>query len=210
MPSVARVCVEVDLTKKIPKRVWIGCGEKGLCHEVLLENKPKYCKYYCNKGHDEESCILLLPNNVEKEVKKGYLIPKKILKRPEKNGTDDQKDEMQLVGESSNHVEGEEINDSFEKKTDQVDFDIEASQEEDKEEGKIEERDEDKNNCNASVKGRKEWKIKCKKIQEHIDKINNQDLQREEVQVIENQALSPKGTNIPELNKNLASKLLYL
>lgn len=40
--SMARVCVEVDLTKNISKRLWIESGEIGFWQAAVVENRPKY------------------------------------------------------------------------------------------------------------------------------------------------------------------------
>ena len=57
--SMARVCVETDLQKKIPRRVWIGCGSKGFWQEVQHEEMPLYYNHCLKKGHNLESCIFL-------------------------------------------------------------------------------------------------------------------------------------------------------
>ena len=59
-PSVARVCMEVDLLKPRPSWVWIGNGTlEGFWQELIAENPHKYCSHYFRQGHDEESCHVL-------------------------------------------------------------------------------------------------------------------------------------------------------
>lgn len=60
-PSLARVCVEVDLKSKLPNRVWIGCGEWGFWQEVCYEHLPKYCIYCSKKGHGITYCLFKSP-----------------------------------------------------------------------------------------------------------------------------------------------------
>ena len=39
-PSVARVCIEVNFLRNLPKRVWIGNGESGFWQAVTYEKLP--------------------------------------------------------------------------------------------------------------------------------------------------------------------------
>ena len=43
-PSVAWVCVEVNLLRSLPKRIWIGQGDGGFWQSVTYESLPTYCK----------------------------------------------------------------------------------------------------------------------------------------------------------------------
>nr|XP_027082281.1 uncharacterized protein LOC113704592 [Coffea arabica] len=61
-PSVARVCVEVDLLRPTPSRVWIGnSNHAGFWQELVVENPPRYCSHCFRQGHDEETCHELKP-----------------------------------------------------------------------------------------------------------------------------------------------------
>ncbi|XP_027122242.1 uncharacterized protein [Coffea arabica] len=43
-PSVARVCVEVDLVKPICSQVWVAVeGEIGFWQQIIIEDLPSYC-----------------------------------------------------------------------------------------------------------------------------------------------------------------------
>ncbi|CAH9072290.1 unnamed protein product [Cuscuta epithymum] len=55
-PAVARVCIELDLTKEIPNKVWINCGSYGFAQPVLYENRPRYCGSCLHLGHSVEKC----------------------------------------------------------------------------------------------------------------------------------------------------------
>lgn len=55
-PSVARVCVEMDLVKKFPLRVWIGSGFSGYWQNVVYEKVPSYCTKCYKQGHSNSSC----------------------------------------------------------------------------------------------------------------------------------------------------------
>lgn len=55
-PSVARVCMEMDLLKKFPHRIWLECGVNGFWQPVTYEKVPKYCTNCLKQGHDLEEC----------------------------------------------------------------------------------------------------------------------------------------------------------
>lgn len=46
-PSIAKVCVQVDITKSLPHRIWLECGEKmpGFLQEVEYVRIPSFCKH---------------------------------------------------------------------------------------------------------------------------------------------------------------------
>ncbi|KAG9444330.1 hypothetical protein H6P81_015670 [Aristolochia fimbriata] len=54
--NVARVCMEVDLVKELPKRVWIGIGDGGFWQEIQYEKLPSYCKICKLQGHSVQKC----------------------------------------------------------------------------------------------------------------------------------------------------------
>ncbi|XP_071924868.1 uncharacterized protein [Coffea arabica] len=61
-PSVAHVCVKVDLLRTLPSRVWIGNGDSaGFWQELVVENLPQYCTHCYRQGHGENNCHVLHP-----------------------------------------------------------------------------------------------------------------------------------------------------
>lgn len=63
-PSIAKLCVQVALTKDIPCRVWLECGEKrpGYWQEVVYDRIPSFCKHCLRIGHDISMCKFLDPS----------------------------------------------------------------------------------------------------------------------------------------------------
>lgn len=65
-PSVARLCmeVEVNLLTKLPKHIWLVCGDAipGYWHEIEYEILPAYCKHCKRLGHDIHVCMLAHPH----------------------------------------------------------------------------------------------------------------------------------------------------
>ncbi|KAL0318116.1 UNVERIFIED_CONTAM: hypothetical protein Scaly_2863800 [Sesamum calycinum] len=57
-PSVARICVELDLTKKRICEICIGRDSKGIAQNVMYEILSKYCIGCKDIGHDWESCYV--------------------------------------------------------------------------------------------------------------------------------------------------------
>ncbi|KAL0404117.1 UNVERIFIED_CONTAM: hypothetical protein Sradi_2052500 [Sesamum radiatum] len=55
-PSMARVCVEIDLMKPRPASIWIGTEGKYFSQQVLYECCPKYCTQCRHLGHSIEEC----------------------------------------------------------------------------------------------------------------------------------------------------------
>ncbi|KAL9672748.1 hypothetical protein QQ045_029000 [Rhodiola kirilowii] len=56
-PSSARVCVEVDNTKKLPNKVWISTRvDAGFWKEVVFESHLQYCSKCCMHGHRLDNC----------------------------------------------------------------------------------------------------------------------------------------------------------
>ncbi|VFQ74606.1 unnamed protein product [Cuscuta campestris] len=53
-PNVARVCVEVNLSKELPKAIWIHLGSSSYLQPLLFENLPSYCNSCHQLGH--KSC----------------------------------------------------------------------------------------------------------------------------------------------------------
>lgn len=63
-----RVCVEIDLLKPRPNRIWLGMGAGGKWNKIIYERVPKFCSHCMLRGHDNESCRhLLQPNGKNKK-----------------------------------------------------------------------------------------------------------------------------------------------
>ncbi|KAL0904609.1 hypothetical protein M5K25_026737 [Dendrobium thyrsiflorum] len=59
---VARVLVEMDISKKHPKEVWIGSEKNGYIQKVELENYPVFCGFCKMHGHANSECFKLHSN----------------------------------------------------------------------------------------------------------------------------------------------------
>lgn len=69
-PSVAWVCMEVDLLKSMVLRVWIGNREcDGFWQPLIPEYVPLYCSHCYRQGHNQEACHVLNPDLKQKESK---------------------------------------------------------------------------------------------------------------------------------------------
>ncbi|XP_071909867.1 uncharacterized protein [Coffea arabica] len=56
-PSVARVCVEVDVVKPVVLRVWVAIeGETDFWQRIVTKDMPSYCSICCRLGHSLEEC----------------------------------------------------------------------------------------------------------------------------------------------------------
>ncbi|KAL0928352.1 hypothetical protein M5K25_000229 [Dendrobium thyrsiflorum] len=67
-PSVARVLVEVDITKKHAKEVWLGSKAFGNMQKVEFEKVPDFCSNCKVHGHHLSECFNLHPNLRHKPV----------------------------------------------------------------------------------------------------------------------------------------------
>ena len=73
-PNVARVCVEVDLLKSFPSRVWVDMGDgNGFWQALIPEKLPSYCGHCYRQGHEEGLCHVKHP---ELRPSKAQLKPK--------------------------------------------------------------------------------------------------------------------------------------
>ncbi|KAI0519722.1 hypothetical protein KFK09_007181 [Dendrobium nobile] len=61
-PSVARVLVELDVTKKHPQEIWLGSEMNGYFQKVEIENSPIFCSHCKMHGHAIKECFRLHPN----------------------------------------------------------------------------------------------------------------------------------------------------
>ncbi|KAI0511114.1 hypothetical protein KFK09_011737 [Dendrobium nobile] len=73
-PSVARVLVEIDITKKHPKEIWIGSDKCGYLQKVDYEKVLDFCLHCKIHGHAIQECFVAHPHL--KKQSEG--IPKKV------------------------------------------------------------------------------------------------------------------------------------
>ncbi|KAI0528861.1 hypothetical protein KFK09_001404 [Dendrobium nobile] len=55
-PSIARVLVEIDITKNYPKQVWLGSDLLGYAQEVVFDDFPHFCGVCKKLGHISGKC----------------------------------------------------------------------------------------------------------------------------------------------------------
>ncbi|KAK4428539.1 hypothetical protein Salat_1153700 [Sesamum alatum] len=55
-PSVARVCVEINLLEPLQTEIGLGFGTNVVIQRVVYERLPKYCGACKHLGHAEEEC----------------------------------------------------------------------------------------------------------------------------------------------------------
>ncbi|CAI9117309.1 OLC1v1018679C1 [Oldenlandia corymbosa var. corymbosa] len=67
-PSIARVCVEVDLFRDLPSRIRLGTEEQSYYQPVTYENLPDYCLECRKIGHDAKYCRHGKPRSTPSEV----------------------------------------------------------------------------------------------------------------------------------------------
>ncbi|KAG5580583.1 hypothetical protein H5410_051210 [Solanum commersonii] len=79
-PSLAKVCVEVNLLKKLPDQIWVGLEDegiplKGYYHKIEYENILKYYKHCKKLGHNVMNCRVLerIKANEAKEIERNAI-----------------------------------------------------------------------------------------------------------------------------------------
>lgn len=60
-PSVARDMVEMDISKKHSKEIWIGSERNGYQQKVEFENLPNFCNHCKMHGHYISEYFILHP-----------------------------------------------------------------------------------------------------------------------------------------------------
>ncbi|KAI0519813.1 hypothetical protein KFK09_007274 [Dendrobium nobile] len=60
-PSVVRVLVEVDISKKHPKEIWVGSKAYGYLQKAEFEKVPEFCIHCQIYGHAQVDCFKLNP-----------------------------------------------------------------------------------------------------------------------------------------------------
>ncbi|XP_028552313.1 uncharacterized protein LOC114580043 [Dendrobium catenatum] len=61
-PSVARVLVEVDISKKFAKEIWVGSRDFGYMQKVEFEKVADFCTHCKMHGHGAVDCFKLHPD----------------------------------------------------------------------------------------------------------------------------------------------------
>ncbi|PKU83169.1 hypothetical protein MA16_Dca007827 [Dendrobium catenatum] len=61
-PSIAKVLVELDVSKKYPSKIWIGYEVKGYFQKVDFENFLIFCSFCKMHGHGVNDCFRKHPN----------------------------------------------------------------------------------------------------------------------------------------------------
>ncbi|MQL98843.1 hypothetical protein Taro_031558 [Colocasia esculenta] len=52
----AFVCIELDILKARPERIWIGCGSEGFWQNISYYGIPAICSFCHKLGHDVSTC----------------------------------------------------------------------------------------------------------------------------------------------------------
>ncbi|VFR01041.1 unnamed protein product [Cuscuta campestris] len=55
-PSIARFCVEIDISKELTKKILIENGGMGFFQEITYENLPEFCRQCRKSGHSTRNC----------------------------------------------------------------------------------------------------------------------------------------------------------
>lgn len=73
-PSLAKVCVQIDLLIKLPFRVWMECDGSlsGYWQSIEYDKLPHYCRSCVRLGHDMHACKMgqqpSIPNRIPQKV----------------------------------------------------------------------------------------------------------------------------------------------
>ncbi|KAI0523136.1 hypothetical protein KFK09_005526 [Dendrobium nobile] len=62
-PSIARILVELDISKSYPDSVWLGPERFGYVQKVLFEGMPNFCMHCKSVGHKISECSKLFPQS---------------------------------------------------------------------------------------------------------------------------------------------------
>ncbi|XP_027177998.1 uncharacterized protein LOC113777158 [Coffea eugenioides] len=74
-PTVARICVDVDLCGELPQRVWIGIANDGFWQYIEHENLPSYCAHCRKQGHGRDIYRKLLLVQAKSREEVGEQVP---------------------------------------------------------------------------------------------------------------------------------------
>ncbi|KAL0923313.1 hypothetical protein M5K25_007365 [Dendrobium thyrsiflorum] len=61
-PSMARILVELDVTKRYASQVWLGSESCGYVQSISMEEFPLYCFHCKSLGHSKDCCPVLFPD----------------------------------------------------------------------------------------------------------------------------------------------------
>ncbi|KAI0504440.1 hypothetical protein KFK09_015392 [Dendrobium nobile] len=67
-PSIARVLVELDVTKVYPDKIWLGSESLGYIQSVIMDPFPSYCSHCKSLGHSKLECPSFQPRVVVASV----------------------------------------------------------------------------------------------------------------------------------------------
>ncbi|PKU72358.1 hypothetical protein MA16_Dca006358 [Dendrobium catenatum] len=97
-PSVARVLVELDVSKKYANEIWIGFEVKGYFQKVEFKNLPIFCSFCKMHCHVVNECFKKFPN---------LRADKKYVKQSDEVCCDEKEKEnsMELIGDRSSPLE---------------------------------------------------------------------------------------------------------
>lgn len=72
-PTLAKILVELHISKQYPHEVWLGLESKGYLQEVEIENLPPFCHHCKYYSHFIINYFILNPNlkNVANNVSEG-------------------------------------------------------------------------------------------------------------------------------------------
>ncbi|KAL0926253.1 hypothetical protein M5K25_002467 [Dendrobium thyrsiflorum] len=127
-PSVARILVEVDITKKHPKEVWLGSENSGYLQKVEFENVPDFCMHCKIHGHSINDCFVAHPqlrkNNMTSKAVVGPINGEPVVlggqkplnvKESEAFGDDIEKETLHLVNQGNEeHIRDQVIQENCE------------------------------------------------------------------------------------------------
>ncbi|PKU71236.1 hypothetical protein MA16_Dca007233 [Dendrobium catenatum] len=74
-PSLARVLVELDVSKSFPDKIWIGSECIGYVQNVVFEDVPAFCVHCSALGHSIKGCRILHPNLESASTPLGVSVP---------------------------------------------------------------------------------------------------------------------------------------
>ncbi|KAL0920625.1 hypothetical protein M5K25_009773 [Dendrobium thyrsiflorum] len=83
-PSMARVLVKIDVTKKFADKIWLGPEKLRYFQQVVLEDLPLFCVKCKRLGHSSNSCcpavhVKVVGENVESDIQLGGVLANKDL-----------------------------------------------------------------------------------------------------------------------------------